>query len=127
MIKRVVVAGSREYLNYTEAEKFIDACISEIKNEYELIFISGGCRGADKLGERYAKEHNFKIEYYLAEWDKYGKKAGIIRNEIMAKRGDFVICFWDGKSKGTKSMIKYAEENQKPLRIKKIDITESTD
>ena len=127
MIKRVVVAGSREYLNYTEAEKFIDACISKIKNEYELIFISGGCRGADKLGERYAKEHNFKIEYYLAEWDKYGKKAGIMRNEIMAKRGDFVICFWDGKSKGTKSMIRYAEENQKPLRIKKIDIKESTD
>ena len=38
----------------------------------------------------------------------------------MAKVGDYVICFWDGKSRGTKSMIEYAKKFNKPIRIKYI-------
>ncbi len=72
------------------------------------------------LGEKYAAENGFKIERYPAEWDKYGKMAGPIRNEKMAKSADYVICFWDGQSKGTKSMIEYARECGKPFKIKRI-------
>lgn len=121
MIKRVVVAGSRNYNDYDKAKEYIDLCISEIKNKYTLIFLSGGCRGADMLGERYAEENGFKVERYPAEWDRYGKEAGPKRNREMAEGADFVICFWDGKSRGTKSMIKYATLNGKPIRIKIVD------
>ena len=121
MKKRIVVAGCRDYDNYEEAKEYIDKCISRIKNEYELVFVSGGCRGADKLGERYAREFGYKVEYYPAEWEKYGKSAGPKRNEQMAKIVDYVICFWDGKSKGTKSMIEYAEKYEKDLKIKYIE------
>ena len=120
MIKRVAVVGSRNYNNYEEAEKYIDACISNIKNNYILIFVSGGCKGADLLGERYAQENNFKIERYLAEWNIYGKYAGPKRNELMAEISDYIICFWDGKSRGTKSMIEFAKQKNKPIRIKRI-------
>ncbi len=120
MKKRVVIAGCRDYENYEEAKAYIDYCISEIKNIYTLIFISGGCRGADSLGERYALENGYKIERYPAEWNKYGKSAGPKRNEKMAKIADYIICFWDGKSKGTKSMVRLAMRFNKSLRIKYI-------
>lgn len=120
MIKRIVVAGCRDYNNYNEAKKYIDFCISKIKENNTLVFISGCCEGADILGKRYAKENGYKIEYYPAEWNKYGKRAGPIRNKKMAEISDYVICFWDGKSKGTKTMIAYAKEKGKPIKIKKL-------
>ena len=121
MIKRIVIAGCRDYNNYDEAKKFIDESICDIRNEYKLIFISGGCRGADTLGERYAKENGFEIERYSADWKKYGRAAGPKRNKQMAQIADLVICFWDGQSRGTKSMISYAKEFNKPIMIKRIE------
>lgn len=118
MIKRIVVAGSRNYENYSEAKKYIEMCIKEIKCKYTLIFLSGGCRGADMLGERYATENGFNIERYPADWQRYGKSAGLKRNFQIAKSCDYVICFWDGKSPGTASMISYARKLQKPINIK---------
>ena len=120
MIKRVVVAGCRDYNNYEQAREFIEFCISKIKKENEIVFLSGDCRGADALGIRYAKEGRFTIEHYPAEWQKYGKIAGPKRNEIMAQRCDFVICFWDGKSRGTRSMIDLAKKYKREIRIKMI-------
>ncbi len=120
MIKRIVVAGCRDYDNYNELASYIDSCLDLIGKNQTFVFVSGGCKGADQLGERYAKEHNFKIEKYPANWDKYGKHAGPIRNEQMAIACDYVICFWDGKSLGTKSMIKYAKQYKKTMYIKQI-------
>ncbi len=120
MIKRIIVAGCRSYNNYDEAKIFIDHCICRIRTQYTLIFVSGGCRGADALGERYAREHGFPIERYPAEWEKYGCRAGPIRNRRMVQSSDYVICFWDGQSAGTASLIDYAQSMGKPIRIKTI-------
>ena len=120
MIKRVVIAGCRDYDNYTEAKLYIDFCLSKIKKEHDIIIVSGGASGADALGERYAKENGFEIERHPADWLKYGRSAGPRRNKQMADVADFVICFWNGKSKGTMSMIDYAKKSNKPVRIKKI-------
>ena len=120
MIKRVVIAGCRDYNNYDEAKPYIDFCLSNIRKENNIIIVSGGASGADALGQRYAKENGFTIERYPAEWHKYGKSAGPKRNDKMAKICDYVICFWDGKSRGTKSMINYARKYGKPIKIKTI-------
>ena len=119
MEKRIVIAGCRDYNNYNEAKEYITFYIKEIRKHHTLIFISGGCKGADMLGERYAKENGFKIERYLAQWEKFGKAAGPLRNKTMAEKCDYAICFWNGKSKGTKSMIEYIKQLGKPLRVKK--------
>lgn len=74
------------------------------------------------MGERYAEENGFEIERYPAEWETYGLPAGPIRNEEMAKICDYVICFWDGKSKGTKSLLEYAEKYSKRTYIKNISV-----
>ncbi len=122
MDKRIVVAGCRDYNNYNEAKQHIDLYISEIRKTNTLIFVSGCCHGADMLGERYAQENGFTIERYPANWQKYGRSAGPMRNRKMAEICDYVICFWDGKSRGTRTMIKYANEFQRPIRIKMIDL-----
>ena len=122
MIKRVVIAGCRDYNDYDEAKSFIDYCLSNIRKENEIVIVSGGARGADAIGERYATENGFKIEKYPADWQTYGRCAGPIRNRQMAEICDYVICFWDQKSKGTKSMINYAHKCGKPVKIKKICI-----
>lgn len=122
MEKKIVVAGCRNYNNYNEASEFISECIGDIKDGYTLIFISGGCKGADLLGERYAAENGHKVERYAAEWYRYGKAAGPKRNEEMAKIADCVICFWDGKSKGTNSMIEFAKRFDKQVYVKRVKV-----
>lgn len=118
--KRVVVAGCRHYTNYEEAKAFIDRCIKNLRKENTIVIVSGAARGADTLGERYAKENGLEIERHPADWNRYGKSAGIRRNRKMAEVSDYVICFWDGQSRGTKSMIDYAVACGKPIKIKRI-------
>ena len=120
-VKRVVIAGCRDYKNYEQAKEFIDLCLLEIKNQDEVVIVSGGASGADAIGERYAKENGMKVEKYPAEWKKYGRRAGPMRNEKMAKICDCVICFWDEESWGTKSMIDQAKKYGKQVKIKIIE------
>ena len=120
MTKRIVVAGCRNYEDYESAKEYIEKCISRIRKIYTLVFLSGGCCGADLLGERFAAENGFLIERYCADWKKHEKSAGPKRNLQMIKACDDVICFWDGKSRGTASTILYAQELKKPLKIKRI-------
>ena len=120
MVKRVVVAGCRYYTDYPAAKAFIEQAIFDLREQHELIFLSGNCTGADKLGERFAAENGFAVEYYPAEWETFGKSAGPIRNRKMAEAADYVICFWDGKSRGTASMISYAKKLGKPVKIQLI-------
>jgi len=54
MIKRVVIAGCRNYNNYDEAKEYIDFCLSNIRKENDIIIVSGCASGADKIGVRYA-------------------------------------------------------------------------
>ena len=119
-VKRVVVAGSRDFSDYKLAKQYIDHCISNIQKENEIVIVSGGARGADSLGEQYAEENGFNIERYLPDWDKYGRSAGVRRNKTMVEVSDYVICFWDGLSRGTKSTIDYARQLKKPLKVKMI-------
>ena len=95
MMKRVIVAGCNmrgNYDDYNGAKEFIEICIKKIREKYTLVFLSGGCKGADKLGERYAIENGFPIEYYPAHWKRYGKSAGPKRNLQMAEVCDYVSC-----------------------------------
>ncbi len=119
--KRVVIAGCRYFNDYDVAKEYLDFCFRNLRQMYEIVIISGASKGADALGERYATENGFKIMQFPAEWERYGKRAGPIRNDLMASLADCVICFWDGKSRGTRSMISYAFKYEKPVQIKMIE------
>ncbi len=65
MTKRIVIAGCRNYNNYDEAKQYIDFCLSDIRKENSIVIISGSARGADAIGERYAKENGFQLKNTL--------------------------------------------------------------
>lgn len=111
---RVIIAGGR---NFNDYEFLKTKCNHILQNQDEVIIISGGAKGADALGERYAKERGYTLESFPAKWGEYGKKAGMIRNTEMADNSDSLIAFWDGKSKGTKHMIDTATKKQLPVRV----------
>lgn len=117
---RIIIAGSRNYTNYEEAKTKIQFILSQYQSETPFVFLSGNCNGADRLGERFAKENGYPLELYPAEWKRYGAAAGPIRNKKMVDLCDAVICFWDGKSKGTAGLIQYAKKANKHIFIQTI-------
>lgn len=119
-MKKIVVAGCRYYNDYDEAKAFITEYLSK-ECDKDISFIVGDCRGADSLGERFAKEHGYNVEIYPAEWSKYGKAAGALRNQKMAEACDLLICFWDGKSLGSATMIGFTKKLGKTVIIKYIE------
>jgi len=113
-VKKVIVAGSRNFKDYKLLCKRLDYYFSNI----QPIIICGEARGADTLGRKYAEEHNYLIESYPADWSK-GRDAGYIRNKRMAEVADCAICFWNGKSKGTEHMIDTMKKLNKPVKVVK--------
>lgn len=100
---RVIIAGGRDFNDYELLSKTMKDYLASIEDD--ICVVCGQARGADTLGERYAKEHNHSIQYYPANWKRYGKAAGYIRNTEMANNADALVAFWDGQSLGTKHMI----------------------
>ena len=107
---KLIIAGSREYDRFAHAEKVIARVIAQHGPVSEIV--SGGARGADQLGERYARKHHIPLRQFLPEWDRLGKRAGYVRNEQMANYGDALLVFWDGVSRGTQSMIQLAQQRK---------------
>lgn len=77
--------------------------------------MSGHARGADQMGETYAQSKGYDVKIMPADWNRYGKSAGPIRNRAMADVSDVLVAFWDGKSRGTMHMISLARA--KGLRV----------
>ena len=102
----VIVAGS-----CTDYELLARKLDHLLQNETEVEIVSGGARGADQLGERYAQERGYKLRVFPADWNRYGKQAGYIRNVHMADYADALVAFrMPGVSKGTDHMIRIARE-----------------
>lgn len=108
---KVIIAGTRTFSNYDLLKKILSkfSTITEV--------VSGGASGADFLGEKWAYENSLPIKKFLADWKLYGKKAGPIRNSLMAKYADCLIIFWDGKSRGSLNMINQMKKIKKPIKI----------
>ena len=116
---KVCVCGSRDFTDYERASKIIYAFFYKFLEGWKVKgeIVSGCARGADSLGERFAKEYGLKCHRFPADWEKHGKSAGYIRNKEMAEFSDVIIAFWDGKSKGTKHMIDICEKLNKKLYV----------
>lgn len=120
-IARVIIAGGRDFKNYNLLKEKVDYYLQHaINNDFKIVIVSGVARGADKLGEKYAKERGYEIAYFPADWSK-GKGAGYLRNEQMAEyakqKQGALIAFWDNQSKGTKHMIDLAKKYNLHTRV----------
>lgn len=120
-IFRIIIAGGRDFTNYSLLKEKVDNIISDKRKTHQIYIVSGKARGADSFGEKYANENGLNIMEFPADWDKHGKSAGYKRNLEMAENADALIAFWDGESQGTKHMIDIAKEKNLPTRIIRYD------
>ena len=107
---RLIVCGGVDFNDYGFFKSQMDRLITY----YESVrLVSGHARGADAFAERYAAETGIPIQVFPAEWKKYGKAAGPIRNRAMLdyakEEAPVVAAFWDGQSRGTGNMLKQAK------------------
>ena len=86
-----------------------------LSNEDEII--SGGAVGIDTCAAEYAKKNGLGLTVFLPQYERYGRAAPIIRNKAIVDHADRIIAFWDGRSTGTLSVIKYAKKTGKPCEV----------
>ena len=104
---KVAVIGSRS-ITIKNIGEYLGAC-DEI--------VSGGAKGVDTSAAEYAEAQGIRITVFLPQYDRYGRAAPIKRNQEIVDYADRVVAFWDGASKGTQSVIRYAEKVGKPCEI----------
>lgn len=125
---KIIIAGSRNFNKYSIVEQeVIEYLMNRNIKKEEVEIISGGARGADRLGEQLANSYGLALKVFPAHWDDYGKKAGMIRNKEMAhyaiSNSDMALlfAFWDGQSRGTKMMIDFAKQCGMGVIIRRVD------
>ena len=79
--------------------------------------VSGGAVGTDTYAGEYAKERGIKLTVFLPDYSRYGRAAPIVRNKKIVDYADKIIAFWDGCSRGTRSVINYAKKANKPCTV----------
>jgi len=109
---KLAIIGSLGFDNYD----LLKSTLEQYKDKITEV-VSGGTKGADSLGDRWANENDKNTNIFLPDWEKYGKRAGFVRNTDIVENSDAVIAFWDGESKGTQHSFGLCEKSNKPLKI----------
>ena len=111
-LMKLIIAGSRTFTDYQRLCQVLAPDRHRIAQ-----VITGGARGADQLGYRWAWKHAIRHQLFRAEWERFGKSAGMRRNHQMAQAGDVLVACWDGQSPGTAHMIQCMEQLGKPVVV----------
>lgn len=117
---KVVIAGIRyqdpvEKIIYDDYPFVVKAVM---QSGFEITeVISGHAIGVDRLGETYASVNNIPLEVKPADWNRFGKAAGPMRNKVMAELCDAAVIIWDGKSTGTYNMVQCMNKLKKPYHL----------
>lgn len=117
---KLIIAGGRNVTDPTIVGRAVfhfDLMPKTINEAVLFKVVVGGASGVDYLAEQWANDNKFGIVLFKADWDKYGKSAGPIRNGKMADYGDELLAIWDGVSRGTANMIAQMNKRGKPVYI----------
>ena len=112
---KLALVGSSNFNDYQSFTDFVEQTLVEWGVELQDIeyVISGGARGADSLAEKWVDEHNFEKKIYPAEWNKYGKRAGLMRNSLIVDDCTHIIAFPSSNGSGTQDRISKAIKAKK--------------
>jgi predicted Rossmann fold nucleotide-binding protein DprA/Smf involved in DNA uptake len=113
---KVAIVGSRNYPHPWLVASFVYAL------EPDTVIVSGGAHGPDSWAAHCAEVFGLPEPIiYRADWKKYGRSAGYIRNSLIVAACDSLVAFWDGESRGTFHSINLARRAGKPVKV--IDLT----
>jgi len=112
---RLAVIGSRSIPSYRfidEAQRLSGIGLTEVAE-----IVSSGADGADEWAEWFAYKCGIPLRVIRADWKRFGKRAGYVRNEELINAVDVVLAVWDGKSCGTLHAVRLAEKLGKRVRL----------
>lgn len=120
MDMRLIVAGSRSFNDFELLSREVYETLDAFALQgHTVSIVSGGARGADALGELWAKKFGVPVHRFPADWNRYGRRAGYLRNMEMAEFATDALIFWDGVSPGSRHMIAICAEFDLPHRVVK--------
>lgn len=109
--EHIAIVGSRGFRRQDLVQDFVDQLPAG------SVVVSGGARGVDQFAEEAAKARGLETLIFLADWKRYGRRAGPVRNEEIIANCDRVVAFWDGSSRGTLNAIVLAHRAELPIEI----------
>ena len=115
---KLIIAGSRTFADYQRLCQVLAPDRHRITQ-----VITGGARGADQLGYRWAWKHAVRHQLFRANWEQFGKTAGVRRNHQMVQAGDILLALGDRQSPGTAHLIQCMRALGKPVVVVSVDTT----
>jgi len=117
---KLAIVGGRDFNDSFTLVEYLHSimCYQDQLFGDKVMVISGECpNGADYLAKKAAKIAGLGYIGFPADWEKYGRSAGFIRNQTIVDNCDMVLAFWNGKSRGTADTIEKARRAKKPTFI----------
>jgi hypothetical protein len=122
MTYNIIITGTKSFDDY---ELFVEKCdyylnllTADSDSDIDGIRILTGDDGkAEKMAQVYADEKEYSVSIFPLNTNKYGKRAGVVRNTTMIKFADGAICFWNGKSTGVKTTISLCKNDNVPCEV----------
>lgn len=109
----LLVCGSRDW---TDEAAIVNALARYA--DRPVTVIHGGARGADRMAGNIARRYGFDVKTYPADWDRYGKRAGILRNlQMLDQEPAVVLAFCKDGSRGTQHTINEARRRGIPVEV----------
>ena len=115
---KLIIAGSPTFTDYQRLCQVLALDRHRITQ-----VLTGGARGAERLGYRWAWKHTIRHQLFRAEWERFGKSAGVRRNHEMAQAGDMLVAFHVNNSPGTAHMVQCMRQRGKPVVVIRVEAT----
>jgi hypothetical protein len=128
---KIIVAGGRDFDDQEYMARMLEKVYDsgDVTSEPELV--CGMAKGADSVAQSIFESEGLVVHERPANWKdmrepclrrsnaygEYNAMAGIKRNHAMGDEAELLVCFWNGKSKGTKDMIDYMNKLHKPVYV----------